>query len=166
MNVGERFAWVRAVIAAQPRPTLAEVAVAVTLAEHFNADKGAAWPASRYIAEAIRMDRANVRRAIRELHERGFIAKVASRSRSAAFTLVAQEGVAQPPNRGFHDPLSGGSTTPFKGAARPPEQVFRSETVGIPYGAAVARSAGASRAGGGTAKNPNRRRQTTTPTTL
>lgn len=76
MNIAERFAWVRAVIAAQPRSTLAQVAVAVTLAEHFNQDRGAAWPAQQTIADLTRMQRRNVRRALDDLEQRGFIERL------------------------------------------------------------------------------------------
>jgi DNA-binding transcriptional MocR family regulator len=169
VNVGQRFAWMRAVIAAHPRPTLAEVAVAVTLAEHFNADKGAAWPASRSIAEAVRMDRANVRRAVAGLERRGFLAPAEGRYRSKAFalTMPSTEGAAQPPHGGSHDPLKGGSTAPLKGVAQPPEQVFRSESVGNRTTAAGARSAGATRArGGGVGKAKKRPAPATVPARL
>lgn len=139
MNIGDRFAWIRAVLSANPRPSLAEAAVAVVLAEHFNEARGMAWPASRFIATLVRMDRSNIRRAIACLRTRGFIAQAEKRSRSQAFVLTMPEGVPQPPQRGLYDPLKGGSMTPSKGAARPPEQVFRSEAVGIPYSAANAR---------------------------
>lgn len=166
MNVGERFAWLRAVIAAEPRATLAEAAVAAVLAEHYNAEKGAAWPASRTIASALRMDRTNVRRALRSLEDRGLIVRADGRFRSTAFALAMpqQEGVAQPPQRGSYDPLRGGSRTPSKGAARPPEQVFRSEAAGIRNPAADARSADAPRARGGRFEKQGRRSKT--PITL
>jgi hypothetical protein len=169
VNVGDRFAWLRAVMAAQPRPTLAEAAVAVVLAECFNADKGAAWPASRTIAAALRMDRANIRRALRSLENRGLIVRAEGRFRSAAFALAIpqQEGVLQPPQRGSNSPLKGGSTTPAKGVLQPPEQVvFRSEAVGIRNPAASARFADAPRTCGGRAKAKSRRRRGDVPTTL
>jgi hypothetical protein len=168
VNVGDRFAWLRAVMAAQPRPTLSEAAVAVVLAECFNADKGAAWPASRTIAAAVRMDRANIRRALRSLEDRGLIVRAEGRFRSAAFALAIpqKEGVLQPPQRGSYSPLKGGSTTPSKGVLQPPEQVFRSEAVGIRNPAASARSANAPRASGGRAKHENRRRHGDVPTSL
>jgi len=90
VNIAERFAWVYAVIAADPRPTLAQVAVAYAMAEHYNANQGAAWPSQQRIANLTRMQRRSIRKALDELEQRGFIACVKSggpRS-SARFTLV------------------------------------------------------------------------------
>ena len=115
MNVGERFAWVRAVIAAQPRPTLAEVSVAVTLAEHFNAIRGAAWPAQQTMAELTRMDRRSIRRAIDALEQRGLVEKLSDggpRS-SAHFALILpSDGAPQRHQVAPYSAISGRSTAP------------------------------------------------------
>jgi DNA-binding transcriptional ArsR family regulator len=145
MNISERFAWVRAVIAAQPRATLAEVAVAVTLAEHFNFDRGGAWPAQETIAALTRMTRRTVRRALVTLEDRGLIARIRDggpRS-STVFTLVM----------------------PLDGAPQRHEQVSsRSENVGNLYCANGARSAYATRAPG--AGKKSRRPTLATPVRL
>lgn len=169
MNIAERFAWLRAVIRANPRPSLSEVAVAAALAERFNADRGAAWPASRTMADDLRMDRTNIRRAIRALLDRGLIEPAAGRYRSRAFMLVmpACEGVPQPPDRGSYSPLKGGSTAPAKGVAQPPEQVgSRSEAVGNRHSAADARPALAGgRARGGNQATRTKQWRTAQPVT-
>lgn len=162
MNVGDRFAWVRAVIAAQPRPTLAEVAAAVALAEHFNDQRGGAWPAQNRIADLTRMDRRTIRRALAALEARGLIAKVREggpRSSATFALLLPSDGAPQRHQMAPHSATSGRSTAPSDGAPQRHEQVSRSEHVGKPYPAARAHAAGAARAGGGPGdkKNSGRR---------
>jgi DNA-binding transcriptional MocR family regulator len=151
MSVSARFAWLRAVAAADPRPTLAELAVAVALAEHFNEARGAAWPSSRGLAEMLRMERRTIRRALQRLEARGFTTPAPSRSRSKAFALTepCEMGAAQRPTWAPQSAPHGRHRAPLMGAAQPPEQVSRSETVGIPYSSANARFADAPRAGAG-----------------
>ncbi|MBL6081395.1 helix-turn-helix domain-containing protein [Belnapia sp. T18] len=150
MNVGERFAWLRAVIAAQPRPTLAEVAAAATLAEHFNAERGGAWPAQQTIASLTRMERRSVRRALACLEERGLVARVRDggpRSSTVYALVMPADGAPQRQQRASHNASSGRSTVPPEGAAGRPEQGgSRSENEGKPYRAAGARCADAARA--------------------
>jgi len=160
MNIAERFAWVRTVIAAEPRPTMAEVSVAVTLAEHYNAERGEAWPAQQRIAHLTRMHRRSIRKALDELEQRGFIAcvKGGGPRSSARFTLVAPtcadlrqgtDGALQRHQMAPHNATSGRTSPPSDGAPQRPEQVrSRSENVGKTYHAASARSADASRARG------------------
>ena len=163
MNIAERFAWVRAVIAAEPRPTLAQVSVAVTLAEHYNADRGEAWPAQQRIANLTRMHRRSIRKALDELEKRGFIAcvKDGGPRSSARFTLVeptcadcadlrqGADGALQRHQMAPHNATSGRPSPPSDGGPQRPEQVrSRSENVGKSYRAASARSADASRARG------------------
>lgn len=157
MSIATRFAWLRAVAAADPRPTLAELAVAVALAEHFNEARGAAWPSSRGLAEMLRMERRTIRRALRGLEERGFIAPAPSRSRAKGYALAAPQisgnvgemGATERPRRAPYSPLDGRHRAPLMGAAQPPEQVSRNENVGKPYTSANARFADAPRAGAG-----------------
>ena len=127
MSIATRFAWLRAVAAADPRPTLAELAVAVAIAEHFNEARGAAWPSSRGLAEMLRMERRTIRRALRGLEERGFIAPAPSRSRAKGYALAAPElsgqvsghidamGALQRPTWAPYSALNGRSTTPRTG---------------------------------------------------
>ena len=140
--------------------------MAAVMAQHFNDARGAAWPASRTIASLVRMDRKNIRRALRSLAARGFLVRVDGRFRSSAFALAIpqQEGVVQPPQRGSYNPLKGGPATPSKGVVQPPEYGVRSEAVGIRNPAASARAAGAARARGGHAGKRGRRDDT--PTSL
>jgi DNA-binding transcriptional ArsR family regulator len=168
MNISERFAWVRAVIAAQPRATLAEVAVAVTLAEHFNFDRGGAWPAQETIAALTRMTRRTVRRALVTLEDRGLIARIRDggpRS-STVFTLVMPlDGAPQRRQTAPHSAISGRPTAPSDGAPQRHEQVSsRSENVGNLYCANGARSAYATRAPG--AGKKSRRPTLATPVRL
>jgi DNA-binding transcriptional MocR family regulator len=181
MNIAERFAWVRAVIAAEPRPTLAEVSVAVTLAEHYNAERGEAWPAQQRIAHLTRMHRRSIRKALDELEQRGFIAcvKGGGPRSSARFTLVVptcadcadfaprRDGALQRHQMAPHSALRGRSATPAEGALQRPEQVgFRSDSGGKPYcPAASARSANATRARGGQKAAPSNQRRTGQPVT-
>lgn len=180
MSIAKRFEWLRFIVAANPRPTVAELAVAIEIAKHFNEEKGAAWPSSRHLAEVLRMERRNVRRALTSLEERGLIRVVHFKSRSKAYALAIPEyaiqiensfagdlqaGATEPPIRGLYDPLDGRPTTPSMGAAQPPEQVVsRSEAVGILHTGANARSADAARAGAG--KRPIYRRKLSTPVRL
>ncbi|MGK7871448.1 hypothetical protein [Falsiroseomonas sp. E2-1-a20] len=169
MNVGERFAWVRAVIAARPRPTLAQVAVAVTLAEHFNADRGAAWPAQQTIGDLIGRSRRTVRDALTGLEAGGLICRLSDGGpqSSARFALVMPTGGAPSRHQRAGRPaISGRPVPPSDGAPSRPEQVSRSDSVGKPYGAAYARSADASRTRGDPVKHKGRERRQTTPTTL
>jgi hypothetical protein len=185
MNVADRFAWVRAVIAAEPRPTLAEIAVAVVLAEHFNATRGAAWPAQRSMAGLLRMDRRTVRRALGCLERRGFIecTNTGGPHRSAGWCLALPpevtlrasygartenaEGAVKRPLRAPHSAQAGRPAAPLKGAPQRPEQVSRSEHVGKPYSAAQRASAGAVRARGAEPKKPStKRRHSTAPARL
>jgi DNA-binding transcriptional MocR family regulator len=157
MSIRFRFAWLRAVAAADPRPTLAELAVAVALAEHFNEARGAAWPSSRGLAEMLRMERRTIRRALRGLEERGFIAPAPSRSRAKGYALaepqvtgiIWEEGATERPTWAPHSALGGRPAAPLMGALHPPEQVSRNENVGKPYTSANARFADAPRAGAG-----------------
>jgi len=161
MSIAARFAWLRAVAAADPRPTLAELAVAVALAEHFNEARGAAWPSSRGLAEMLRMERRTIRRALRRLEERGFTTPAPSRSRSKGYALTApcesgsvsgnigEMGATQRPTWAPHSALDGRHRAPLMGAAQPPEQVSRNDNVGKPYTSANARFADAPRAGAG-----------------
>ena len=157
MSIATRFAWLRAVAAADPRPTLAELAVAVALAEHFNEARGAAWPSSRGLAEMLRMERRTIRRALRGLEERGFIAPAPSRSRAKGYALaepqvsgiIGEEGATERPTWAPHSAPHGRPTAPLMGALHPPEQVSRNENVGKPYTSANARFADAPRAGAG-----------------
>jgi DNA-binding transcriptional MocR family regulator len=161
MSIAARFAWLRAVAAADPRPTLAELAVAVALAEHFNEARGAAWPSSRGLAEMLRMERRTIRRALRGLEERGFIAPAPSRSRAKGYALaepqvsgqvsgnIGEEGATERPTWAPQSALNGRPTAPLMGALQPPEQVSRNENVGKPYTSANARFADAPRAGAG-----------------
>jgi DNA-binding transcriptional MocR family regulator len=167
MSIATRFAWLRAVAAADPRPTLAELAVAVALAEHFNEARGAAWPSSRGLAEMLRMERRTIRRALRGLEERGFIAPAPSRSRAKGYALAAPQisgqlsgnvgemGATERPRRAPYSPLDGRHRAPLMGAAQPPEQVSRNENVGKPYTSANARFADAPRAGAGSKRKPS-----------
>ena len=180
MPIAERFDWLSSVAAANPRPTIAELGVAIQIAKHFNEARGAAWPSSRHLAVLLRMERRNVRRAITSLEERGLIKPVAFKSRSKAYALVLPEstvqienslalnlhsGAAEPPIRGLYNPLDGRCTTPSMGAAQPPEQVVsRSEAVGILRTGASARSADAARAGAG--RKPIHRQKLSTPIRL
>jgi len=160
VNIAERFAWVYAVIAADPRPTLAQVAVAYAMAEHYNANQGAAWPSQQRIANLTRMHRRSIRKALDELEQRGFIAcvKGGGPRSSARFTLVVptcadfaprRDGALQRHQMAPESAISGRSTAPSGGAPQRPEQVrSRSENVGKTYHAASARSADASRARG------------------
>jgi hypothetical protein len=172
VNVGQRFAWVRAVIAAEPRATLAEVAVAAVLAEHYNAERGAAWPAQQTIAALTRMDRRNVRRALASLEQRDLIARISNggpRSSTRFALVLPSDGAAQHHQKAPHSAISGRSPAPSDGAPQRPEQVSRSESVGKPYPAAVARAAAAPRARGGlkpSRKNINRQPGASTPVRL
>ena len=168
MNVGDRFEWLCSVIAAQPRPTLAEVAVATVLARHFNAARGAAWPAQRTMAELLRMDRRTIRRGLDGLEERGLIRCVTPGNprRSAGWCLAMpdgdtlndrdsteddpHEGATQRRPRARESAPRGRSAAPGEGGAHSPEQVSRSESVGKPYRAASRASADAERARGAT----------------
>jgi DNA-binding transcriptional MocR family regulator len=166
VNIAERWAWVRSVIAANPRPTLAEVAVATTLAEHHNDTRGAAWPAQRTIADLIRYRRRTVRSAIQALEARGLIRCLSPggpRSSAEYALVMPPEGAPQRPQRAPYSAHRGRLSSPSEGAAQRPEQVSRSESVGTPYPAASARSAGASRARGGTAA---RKKAASPPTPL
>lgn len=168
-GVGERFRWCVRVAAHDPRVTFAALAVAAVLADHYNPRNGAAWPPSRLIAARTRIDRANVRRALKELEAEGFVVAVGKRGRNNSYALTVPEndgqmgpvdhvaearakteGASEPPNRGPHDPLRGGATTPLKGAPQPPEHVTpRSQNVGgksVQSPRLGARSAGATRA--------------------
>jgi hypothetical protein len=161
VNVGERFAWVRAVIAAQPRPTLAEIAVATELAGYFNADKGAAWPAQQTMADGLRMDRRTIRRAIASLEANGFIARLRAGGpkTSAAYTLLMPvDGAVQRHQMAPYSAISGRPTAPSEGAVQRHEQVSRNDSAEKPYRAANARSPHGSRASGAT---KNRRQHQT-----
>jgi DNA-binding MarR family transcriptional regulator len=168
VNIAERFAWVRAVIAAQPRPTPAEVAVAVTLAEHFNADRGAAWPAQQTIADLTRMQRRNVRRALDDLEQRGFISRLTDggpKSSARVALVLPSDGAVQRHQRAPQSAISGRPTAPSDGATQRPEQVSRSDSVGTPYPAAAARFPYGSRARGGNQSAPSKQRRTAQPVT-
>lgn len=162
MNVGERFAWVRAVIAAQPRPTLAETAVAVVLAEHYNDQRGGAWPAQHRMAELTRMDRRTIRRALAALERRGLVERISGGGprTSAVFGLIVPpNGAPQRHQVAPHGTISGHQRAPSGGAPKRHEQVSRSEHAGKPYPAAGARSADAARAHGGTSRKQSSRRR-------
>ena len=159
MNIADRFQWLRAVIAADPRPTLAEVAAAAVLAEHYNQRREAAWPAQGTIAELVRMHRRSVRKALDGLEARGFIVRVgaAGPHRAVPWALnmpdVAShsampgggDGAPQRQQGASQSANGGRSTAPHDGAAQRPEQVSRSENVGNRYGGAPPRSAKAAR---------------------
>ncbi len=169
MNIAHRFAWVRAVIAARPRPTLAEAAVAVVLAEHYNHEKGAAWPAQNTMAELLGRSRRTVRLALAALENRGLIQRVrdGGPKSSAAFALVMPpDGAPSRHQMADRPAISGRPVPPSDGAPSRHEQVSRSEAVGKPYPAAGARSADAARARGGRANSKTRRRPVDAPTTL
>ncbi len=164
MGIGERFAWVRAVIAAQPRPSLAEAAVAVVLAEHYNAERGAAWPAQKTMGGLLGRSRRTIREALTSLEGRGLIALVRAGGpqESAAYALVMpSDGGPSRHQRADRPAISGRTVTPSAGGPSRPEQVSRNDSVGKTYGAAHARSPYGSRVSGGTTKNSSKRRPTT-----
>ena len=174
MNIAERFAWLRAVAAAEPRSTVAELAVAITLAEHFNVDRGAAWPSQQTIADLTRMDRRSVRRGLETLEQRGLVRRLTNggpRS-SAKYTLVLPPDGA--PQRREQAPKSTASwrpSPPSEGGRGRPEQVSsRSEAAGNTYPAASVRSPYGSRtrsgAGGGARKARPAHSTTEYPITL
>ncbi|MGC5198344.1 helix-turn-helix domain-containing protein [Aphanothece microscopica] len=168
VNVGERFAWIRAVIAAQPRPSLAEAAVAVVLAEHYNAERGAAWPAQKTMAELLGRSRRTIREALASLEGRGLIALVrhGGPQQSAAYALVMPSaGAPSRHQRADRPAISGRPVPPSAGGPSRPEQYSRNDSVGNTYPAANARSPYGSRASGGT-KNSNRRQRKTALITL
>ncbi len=168
MNVGQRFAWVRAVIAAQPRPTQAEVAVAVVLAEHYNADRGAAWPAQSTMAALLMRSRRTIREALGKLEQRGLIERIhdGGPHGSAHYALVLPvEGAPSRLPMADRPAICGRTVPPSVGAPSRPEQVSRSESVGKPYPAANARSPYGSRARGGGQSNNQKPRRTAQPVT-
>ncbi len=170
MDIGARFAWVRAVISANPRPSLAAVAVAVCLAEHFNPDKGAAWPAQATIAAKLRMERRTVRRALADLLERGFLRCVDAGGprRSARYTLVPGDspdmrgsvpGAVERRQKAPKGTRSGRRRAPSDGAAPRPEHAWsRSQHGGTMHRAAGARGvAGAPPRAGSAKAKPERK---------
>jgi len=168
VNVGQRFAWLRAVVGADPRPTMAEMAAAITLAEHYNQDRGAAWPAQRTMAAMTRTHLANIRRALIALEARGFIEKLdpgGPRS-SARFALIMPpERAVEPTQSAPHSALRDGHTARSERATQPTEQAYRSDNVGKPYPAATARSPYGSRTRGGGQANNQKPRRTAQPVT-
>ena len=164
MSIASRFAWLRAVTSAQRRPTLAEMMVAVSLAEHHNDARGIAWPSSRYLADTLLIHRATVRKALSGLEERGFIRRVETGNRSLSFTLeIPSMGATQRHRWAPDSAHDGRQPAPDMGALQRPEQVFRNEHVGIPYYGANARVASAPRAG---AEHRRKRSKPSIPATL
>ena len=129
IDIDARWRWLTAVFAADPRPTMAELGLAIVLARHANSKTGAAWPAQRTVERLLRLDRRNVRRGISGLLAKGMIAPAQVARRSNAYQLVVPvglqgaptEGAPAPPLRGSSSPLSGRSTAPSVGALEPPE---------------------------------------------
>lgn len=164
-TISERFSWLTALMRMEPRPSLAEIAVAIVLAEHFNQQKGFAWPSERRIEAHTRMQRRNLRLAIARLIQRGVMERVrqGNRSRSHAYALLMPEDENSDGMWSSESDLAGPPTTtlvdagdgPHVAAAQRPEQVSRSESGGKPHSrtASVARSAKAPRAYGGAGKN-------------
>lgn len=88
-SLSDKWLWLRAVVRHSDR-TLSQIAVAAAFAQHFNVERGAAWPAERTISEWTRLDRRNVQRAIADLVAGGFLAVLerGGPRRSTRYALV------------------------------------------------------------------------------
>ena len=153
-SVADKWTWLRAVCV-HPDRTLAQLAVAMALAQHFNIDRGAAWPAERTICDWTRLDRRNVRRAVAALHAAEFLAVEPGGPRRAtryALVMVAHEQPQRSP-QGNHSGSPRATTA--VAPERPEKEGIRQRKRTDPLSAANARSgcAGAAppRAGGGRA---------------
>lgn len=100
--------------------TLAERAVLLNLWTYSDADMTNAWPAKARIAEDCRMSRDGVRKALRSLESKGFIAAVkrggwtdeGNRATNYSLTLPAMGATVSPPV-GDQEAHSGGTESPL-----------------------------------------------------
>lgn len=160
MRAADKWAWLRSVVAAEDR-TLASVAVGAAIAQHFNVERGAAWPAERTLSEWTRLDRRNVRRALAALEMAGLLAIVSRggprQSTRYALVMVAPEQ----PQRSPHSNRSGRPTAPSAVAPQRPEKKGSGSDSELIRKAAAARAGGGAadaappRACGGPANKPN-----------
>jgi hypothetical protein len=120
-SLSAKWAWLRAVVCHSDR-TLGQIAVAAALAQHFNVQHGAAWPAERTISEWTRLDRRNVQRAIAELEAAGFLAVLerGGPRRSTRYALVMD--AIQRPQRTPKSVLSGRRGASSEDAVERPEK--------------------------------------------
>lgn len=115
-GIGDRFAWLRAVVAANPRPTRTAVIVAGCIVSFANSRTGEAWPSQTTIAEWCRLDRKRVRDGIRELEERGLITvqDAGTRGRSARYSLAEDGASGRPKGGASGRPIGWGTQTPHQ----------------------------------------------------
>lgn len=142
-GIGDRFDWVCAVAAADPRPTLAELAVAAALAKFLNASRGMAWPAQQTLAGLLRMDRRSIRKALIGLENRGFIERIRDGGPKVSTGYALSDGALRRHQMAPCAAISRRSTPPSDGALQRHEQVgSRSEAVGNLHSAANAPGSG------------------------
>jgi hypothetical protein len=171
-SIADKWDWLRAVFVHTDR-TLAQAAVAAALAQHFNIQHGAAWPAERTICDWTRLDRRNVQRAIAALKVAGFLAVDPGGPRRATRYALLMDAVERPQRtpRSVHSGRPPASTADAPQRPEKERNAKRSGSDPLPP-AADARGSGFAdatpppRAGGGRATSktkPARRRAPRTP---
>jgi hypothetical protein len=115
-GIGDRFAWLCAVVSANPRLTRTAIIVASCIVSFANSRSGEAWPSQTTVAEWCRLDRKRVRDGIRELEERGLItvANAGTRGRSARYSLAEVGASGRPKGGASGRPIGWGTQTPHQ----------------------------------------------------